>query len=141
MVIGYTQRGDTHEMGIYMKKKHNWRWYIHREGIYTERGLMGKKHTMWKYIGRENTHQEVIYKEKTHMEREYMSKEQIWRGVILQSGDTLTSRNINKGRHNWWIDYPGENYTNLIKKRHIKKIHTEREHIQNRDTYKKESLK
>ena len=29
-----------------------------------------------------------------------MSKGQTWRGDILQSEDTLTSGNINKGRHN-----------------------------------------
>lgn len=57
-----------------------------------------------------------------------MSKEQTWRGDILWGGDTPIR---GKGRHNWQVDYAGENYTNPIKKKTCtKKVHT--------DTYRKE---
>ena len=62
---------------------------------------MGKGHTEWGYTQRGDTNGEGTYEEGTQTERKHMSKGQTWRGDILQSGDTLTSGNINKGRHNW----------------------------------------
>lgn len=59
-----------------------------------------------------------------------MSKGQIWREDILQSRDTFTSRNINKWRYNWYVDYIDENYINFIKKNIFKK------YIQKKNIYK-----
>ena len=82
--MGYTRRGDIHKERTDGEETQG-------VGIYTEK----------KYSQRGDTHGERTYEEGTYMEREYISKRQIWRGDILQSGNILISRNINKRRHNW----------------------------------------